>query len=292
MGVEGPQLDRSSPVPLYLQIKGWMLDQIRSGRWPQRFKLPAEEDLAPAIGVSRGTLRKAIAELVREGVLDQIHGKGTFVTAGGIEQPLAQRLSAFSELLEERGIAYSTRVLHQGLEEPAARVASLLRLDPGERVVHLARVRLVEGRPVAYMENYVPAGLAPGLERVDFTRHGLFRTLEQDYGLRLAWGQRTFEALGAEGAVARHLDLPEGAPLFYIQQVVYLEDGRPVEYSDVWLRGDRFRLSAVVRRPREGRGREPASVGPAGRRGPVLPEMGDPLAGGGWPGPAGAKLSF
>ncbi len=296
MAVDGPQLDRTSPVPLYLQIKEWMLDQIRTGRWPQRYKLPAEEDLAGAVGVSRGTLRKAIAELVREGVLHQIHGKGTFVTAGGIEQPLAQRLSAFSELLEERGIRYSTRVLQQRVEEPAGRVASLLRLEPGQQVVHLARIRLVESCPVAYMENYVPVHLAPGLERVDFARQGLFRTLEQDYGLTLAWGQRTFEALGAEGEVAEYLELPAGAPVFYIQQVVYLDDGRPVEFSDVWLRGDRFRLSAVIRRPREGRGegrgREPAGL-PRGLQpaGAGL-EPGRPAPAGAWPDPGGAKLCF
>ena len=286
-GVQAPRLDRASPVPLYLQIKEWMLEEIRSGRWPQRYKLPAEEDLAAAIGVSRGTLRKALAELVAEGVLEQIHGKGTFVTGSGIDQPLAQRLSAFSELLEERGIPYSTRVLRQELIQPDGRIGSLLRLEPGERVVYLARIRLVESCPVAYMENYVPARLAPGLERVDFRRRGLFRTLEQGYGLALAWGQRTFEALGAEGRVAGYLELPAGAPVFYIQQVVYLDDGRPVEYSDVWLRGDRFRMSAVVRRrPRDARPRV------AGRGAGAAPAGGEPGKAVAWTGLVSGKLSF
>ncbi|HEY8416054.1 MAG TPA: GntR family transcriptional regulator [Thermaerobacter sp.] len=277
-----PSFDRNSPVPLYLQIKEWMLEEIRTGRWPHRYKLPAEEELAPAIGVSRGTLRRAIRELVAEGVLEQIHGKGTFVTGQGIEQPLAQRLAAFSELLEERGIPYSTRVLRQEVTIPEPRVASLLGLSPDEPAVFLARIRLVASRPVAYMENYVPRRLAPGLEEVDFTRHGLFATLEQRYGLALAWGHRSFEALAADDRRAEYLDLPPGAPVFYIQQVVYLADGTPVEYSDVWLRGDRFRLSAVVRRrawTARGRG-SPAGAAVQGREAP-----------GGEPAGAG-KLSF
>lgn len=283
--MRAPTLDRASPVPLYLQIKEWMLEEIRAGRWPERYKLPAEEDLAPAIGVSRGTLRKAIRELVAEGVLEQIHGKGTFVTAAGIEQPLAQRLAAFTELLDERGIPYSTRVLRQEVLHPEPRVASLLRLAPGEPAVFLARIRLVESRPVAYMENYVPRRLAPGVEQVDFTRHGLFKTLEQRYGLSLSWGHRAFEALAADARQAEYLDLKPGAPVFYIQQVVYLSDGTPVEYSDVWLRGDRFRLSAVIRRK------------PARPRGPVGGRTGAGLGmeeppGGHRAGPGAAKLSF
>ncbi|PZN11450.1 MAG: GntR family transcriptional regulator, partial [Bacillota bacterium] len=98
----------------------------------------------------------------------------------------------------------------------------------------------------------------------------------------LAWGHRTFEALAADDRRAEYLDLPPGAPVFYIQQVVYLADGTAVEYSDVWLRGDRFRLSAVVRRrawTAKGRG-SPAGGAVQGREAP----------GGG---PAGAgKLAF
>ncbi|HEY8393978.1 MAG TPA: GntR family transcriptional regulator [Thermaerobacter sp.] len=282
--MQAPNFDRTSPVPLYLQIKEWMLEQIRTGRWPHRYKLPAEEDLAADIGVSRGTLRKAIRKLVAEGFLEQIHGKGTFVTAGGIEQPLAQQLAAFSELLEERGIPYSTQVLRQEVMVPEPRVAALLRLSPGEPAVFLARVRLVESRPVAYMENYVPRRLAPGLEEVDFTRHGLFATLEQRYGLTLSWGHRTFEALAADGRPAEYLDLPPGAPVFYIQQVVYLAGGTPVEYSDVWLRGDRFRLSAVVRRrPWDARDRGPAGAA----AGPQRASTGSDQSGAG-----GSKLWF
>lgn len=259
-----PVLDHGSPAPLYQQIKQWMGQEIASGRWPERYKLPAEEDLAPFLGVSRGTLRKAIQELVAEGLLTQIHGKGTFVAAAGIEQPLAQRLAAFSELLAERGIPYGTTVLRQEVSPPPQPVAARLRLPAGEPALFLARVRLVESTPVAYMENRVPLRLAPGIEQVDFTANGLFQTLEKRYGLALAWGQRVFEAVPAGPEHAAHLEVAVGAPLFYIQQVVYLTDGTPAEYSDVWLRGDRFRLSAVVQR-----GGRPAG-GPKGDAGKLV----------------------
>lgn len=243
-----PTFDDRSPEPLYQQVMRWVQEQIRSGRWPQRQKLPAEIDLAAALGISRGTLSRAVKELVVQGLLVQIHGKGTFVASADIEQPLAQRLAAFSEVLAERGIPYSTAVLRQATGEAPVEAISHLRLTPQQPVLHLSRIRLIEGEPVAYMENYVPLHLAPGLEQADFTHRGLFATLEQEYGLQLAHGHRTFEALAASEAIAVHLGVVPGAPVFYIEQVVYLADGQPVEYSEVWLRGNRFRLSALVHR--------------------------------------------
>lgn len=248
--MERPHLDPGSPEPLYIQIKRWVQEETSAGRWPPRYKLPAEEDLSVFLGVSRGTLRKAIQELIAEGLLLQIHGKGTFVAAAGIEQPLAQELLAFSEHLAQRGISYETVVLRQETHVPPPRVASLLRLGAGQPVLLLERVRLVEGVPVAYMENRVPLYLAPGLEEVDFITQGLFQTLEQRYGLHLNWGNRTFEAIPANSEQAAHLGIAPGAPIFYVEQLVFLADGTPVEQSDVWLRGDRFRMSAVVRRRR------------------------------------------
>lgn len=241
-------MDRTGPVPLWMQIKDWMVENIRSGRWPEHLKLPAEEDLAEALGVSRGTLRRAVRELVAAGVLNQVHGKGTFVAGAGIEQPLAQELAAFSELLDQKQIPYVTRVLRVERSPAPERAARLLKLGPEEPVVALTRVRVVEGVPVAYLENYVPARLAPGLESVDFSRHGLFTTLEGRYGLTLVWGQRTFEAVKADPLRAEYLQTEVGAALLYVRQVVYLPGDVPVEYSEVWLRGDHFRLSAVVQR--------------------------------------------
>jgi len=246
--MEHPALERSGPDPLYRQIKRWIQEQLTAGRWPEHCKLPAEEDLAEALGVNRGTLRRAIREFISEGILVQIHGKGTFVASRGIEQPLAERLVAFSESLAERGIAYTTQVLQQAAGLPSPTIASRLRLSPEQPVLSLARLRLVEGAPVAYMENHVPLHLTPGIDQVSFDRHGLFETLEQKYKLHLAWGQRVFEAVAASAQMAGHLAMAPGAPVFYIKQTVYLSDGTPVEYSDVWLRGDKFSLSAVVHR--------------------------------------------
>jgi len=243
-----PDLERDAPTPIYQQIQDWMRFQIRSGRWPEHYKLSAETDLARDLGVSRGTVRKAIADLIAEGLLVQIHGRGTFVSSSHLEQPLAERLVAFSEDLINKHIPFETRVLEQSVIHPDQRTASLLSVSTTSDVFYLKRLRIVRGAPLILLNNYVVLSRCPGLERVDFTRYRLFEALEDLFGLKLDWGRRTFEARAADEDTARLLGISPCDPVMYLEQVVYLQDGSPIELSDVWLRGDRFRLWATVSR--------------------------------------------
>jgi DNA-binding GntR family transcriptional regulator len=242
------QIARDMPQPIYLQISAWLAEQIASGAWPEHYKLKSEIDLAAELGVNRGTVRKAIGELIAEGLLVRIHGLGTFVAARTLEQPLAERLVAFSEDLLAKGIPFETRVLAQAVVAPDRRVASLLGLRPDQQVLELKRVRLVAGGPLILLHNYVIYDRCPGIDAVDFTRQRLLETLEARFGLRLEWGRRIFQAQAATAEVADRLEVAACDPVMYLQQILYLDDGSPIELSDVWVRGDRFRLSAVVRR--------------------------------------------
>lgn len=242
------EIDRSGPNPIYKQLVEWMRLQILSEEWPDHHKLIAEIDLAADLGVSRGTLRKAIGELIAAGMLVQVHGRGTFVTSNALEQPLAERLVAFSEDLIERGIRFETQVLEQALILPPLRVASLLSLPPGGEVFFLKRVRTVKHQPVILLENYVASDKCPGIEQFDFQNHRLFEVLEERFQQKLEWGRRTFEARVAQPETAELLKIEPGDPVMYIEQVTYAEKDSPVELSDLWLRADHYRISAVVKR--------------------------------------------
>jgi DNA-binding GntR family transcriptional regulator len=245
------EIHRSAPTPIFQQIHDWMQEQIESGKWPEHYKLPAETDLAAELCVNRGTVRKAIAHLISEGRLTTIHGRGTFVSSREIAQPLAERLVTFSEELLSQGIAFETRVLGSAVQHPGEQVASLLSLPPSGREFMLTRVRLVQDEPLALLRNHLRYDRCPGIEDIDFTVQRLFETLEGRYKLQLGWGQRSFEAQRANEQVAQTLGIRQGDPVMYLEQVVYLKDDSPVEFSEVWFRGDRFRLSAVVRRTQE-----------------------------------------
>ena len=242
------QLDFDGPVPIYEQIQAWIQEQIVSGAWPKRYKLPSEADLAVELAVSRGTVRKAIADLAARGLLVRTHGRGTFVAPDALEQPLADHMVTFSEDLITRGIPFQTSVVEQGVYPARHRVAERLGIKPGQHVFLLKRVRLVGGSPLIRLHNYVVHDVCPGIEAFDFTHVRLFEVLEEQYGLLIDHGRRTFQAQVADENSAAFLALREGDPVMHIEQQTFLRNDRLIEFSDLWLCGDQFRLSALVRR--------------------------------------------
>ena len=240
-------LRRNVSVSLHTQISDRIRQRISSGEWPPNYRLPAEPDLSQMLGVSRGTLRRALATLIDEGALKQVQGRGTFVMSTVIEPAIAQKLSSLSEDLASQGIETSTKVLELHILEAPRPVAKLLDVLPGQGVLKLVRLRSTERGPIALLHNYVRADLVPGIEKVDFAVESLFGTLEK-YGLRIGSGRRTFSAEGASEEVAAALNVTPGTPVQYLEQVTYLSDGRPVEYSDVWIDSEMLRVTSVLSR--------------------------------------------
>ncbi len=245
------ELDRSGVTPLYVQLREWMEQRILAGEWPPGTKLKAEAELADELELARGTVRKAIEELTAAGLLTRTHGRGTFVSPRTLEQPLAQRLVTHSEALLAQGISFETQVLECSVVGASALVANRLQIGVGELVLHLSRVRTSGDEALILLHNDVVYSVCPGAEQCDFTHLRLFQVLEEQYGLQLASAHRTFQAQVAEEAVADALQLVAGDAVMHMMQTTFLPSGAPVEISSIWLRGDRFRLSADVERGKE-----------------------------------------
>jgi GntR family transcriptional regulator len=193
-------------------------------------------------------VRKAIEALIGEGLLLRSHGRGTFVASPPVDQPLAERLVTHSEALLAQGISFVTQVLDARIIPAPSTVAAHLDCNPGEPLFFLRRTRAVEGMFITLLHNYVIAGHCPGIEEIDFTRLRLFEVLEGRYNLTLERGRRIFQAINADEEMADLLDMTPGAAVMHLAQTTYLPDGAAVEYSDVWLRGSSFRLSATMLR--------------------------------------------
>lgn len=243
-----PILDHDGPQPLNVQVSDVIREKIISGEWAPDHRLDSEPELAQQFGISRGTLRRAISTLIREGLLVQARGRGTFVTATALEPSIAQKLTTLSEDFAHRGVDVRTQVYTSTTMRAPSPVAALLDLSKGQEVLHLERVRSSSKGPVAYLVNYVRLDVAPGLETADFTQESLFGTLESRYGLRISRGRRTFRAVAATEELAGRLDVAPGDPLLYLEQITYLVDGRPVEYSDVWIHSERMQVTSLLSR--------------------------------------------
>jgi DNA-binding GntR family transcriptional regulator len=242
------RLDRDAPAPLHAQVSEQIRARIVSGEWPPHYRLRSEPELAVDLGISRGTLRRALATLIRDGLLVQVRGRGTYVTSTAIEPSIAQKLTTLSEDFARQGVNVSTHVRSQEVMAAPSPVAALLDLRPGQSVLRLERLRATTDGPVAWLVNYVRIDLAPGIERAELADQSLFGLLENEYRLKISTGRRTFTATSAAGDVAAALGVPDGFPLLYLEQITYLEDGRPIEYSDVWIHSERMRVTSLLSR--------------------------------------------
>jgi DNA-binding GntR family transcriptional regulator len=170
------------------------------------------------------------------------------VTSTLIEPAIAQKLSSLSEDFLSQGIDVATTVLACEMLEAPKPVASLLDIVPGQQVLRLERIRSTAAGAVALLNNYVRTDLAPGIELVDFAANSLFGTLEDKFGLRIGSGRRSFTAETATPAVAGALGVELYSPVQYLEQVTYLDDGRPIEYSDVWINSRLLRVTSILAR--------------------------------------------
>ncbi len=246
-------LQRDAPDPLHLQISGQLRELIATRAWPPHHRVVPEMMLAKQLGVARGTLRKAVKALVDEGLLVQVQGRGTFVTSRGFSGPVEHDMLSLAEAMSSHGIRVNTQVLDRELVAASPRMLRLLELpeQAATRLHRLERLRTAEDSPVAYFVNYVREDLCLELDNDRLACRSLYELIENVVGQRIAAGQRSFEARAAEPDMAERLEVPVGSPLQYFEQVTYLDDGRAVELSEVWVRSDRVRLTSMVTRAQE-----------------------------------------
>jgi GntR family transcriptional regulator len=240
-----PTISRDRPRLLSDQVAEVLREQIVGGHLRAGTRLSSEPELATELGVSRGTLRAAVQRLVDEGLLTRLHGRGTFVSSGEEELSLA-RLVTISEVLMELKQPYHVEVVEQDVVPASPGLRRLLRMGRRREVFRLKRRFVVDGEPHVLVENRVALATCPGLLDVDFRTKTLFGSLD-DFGVGISWGRRTFAAI-ADATVAAEIAAPPTVPLLHIEQVSYDSSSKPVECSDSWARGDRLRLSTVLRR--------------------------------------------
>ncbi len=241
-----PPIRRDSAEPLYLQIRNSLLQAIRDGILKPNQRVPSERELSEITGVSRMTVRQALQTLIAEGVLYTVPGKGTFVSCGPkIEQNL-QRLSGFTESVQAQGFTPGSRVLAVERVPAGEDAAKALNIEPETPLIRIARLRLVDGVPVALEKAHLQAERFPGLEEVDWERHSLYEVLQTQYNVVLVRAMQFIEAQEASRYVAELLGIEKGKPVLAMERVTYTTDSEPVEYVRSFYRADRFRLKVVL----------------------------------------------
>jgi GntR family transcriptional regulator len=243
----------ASRATLYRSIAQTLKHEIDSGRFVDAQVLPGERELSLLLGVSRTTLRRAITQLVDDGLLFHRQGAGTFIHRAlpRVDQPFS-RLTGFTEDMRLRGFAASSRELESGVFLPSPEEAMMLGVSPSESVVRLSRLRLANDVPMAIEHTVVPLRFLPEPETLG---PSLYDALEAR-NLGPTRGLQRLRAMLLTDADAALLGVPPRSPTLYIQRIAYLADGRCVEFTRSYYRADTYdfvselSLSPATRRSR------------------------------------------
>lgn len=232
-------IERSSPVPLYYQLKELLRDRILSGELKPGDMLPTEEQLQETYDVSRTTVRLALKELEFEGLITRFRGRGTFVARPKVAHSPEPRFS-LTEQLRRQGSQPGWKVLQANDVPAPGDVAQELGVPTGTSVFCLERLRLADQEPIGHHVAYVAPIARDAIRPEQFTQGGSLAYLEGYPGLLGSRARRVLEAVAAAEHVARHLGVAVGSPLLRIRRVVWDGKGTPIEVMWAHYRGDRF----------------------------------------------------
>lgn len=240
-------------VPKHEQLRAILIDLARSLK-PGDI-LPSERQLCLDYAVSRITVRKAIGQLVTEGLLATARGKGTFVAARTARSRL--HLASFSEEMRRMGLEPSTVVLTVERAVPPPRTLSALSLGERDEAFHIRRLRLADKLQISVDDGWYPAELFPGLDKLDLTS-SIYRAMADQYGRTIDRAEQTVGSAEASGEMATLLGMAQRRPVLVADRVSYSGE-HAVEHALTTYRGDRYELqmSLVAREDR---------AGPAGER--------------------------
>lgn len=240
-----PDIAGDGDQPAHARIGHWLERLIVSHRLEPGDKLPAEVDLAAALGVSRMTLRQALASVGSKGLLERRRGRfgGNFVAQPRFDFSLLG-LPGFTEQMRRAHVEAGARVVHATTRVPAADVRAALRLRRGDQVHDVTRVRSANGDPIALEETYLPAAVFPGMLERDLG-DSLYLVMDREYGTAPQAADEVIEPVKATPQQAELLDIATDDSLLLVTRTAYAADGVPVEFSRDYFRPDRTRV--VVR---------------------------------------------
>jgi GntR family transcriptional regulator len=239
-------LDPSSYLPLYHQLKELLKARISAGVWKIGQMIPSENELATTFGISSGTVKKALFELVRDGAIVRRQGKGTFVARPDFKRSFF-RFFRHSSSQDAEGVIPISKVLFSGTANPPARAREALNLVKDSRCLLIKRIRSLRDTPLMFEHIYLPENIFKGLEKIDISQELLYPIYDSRFKTPIVWAEEFLEPRLASGEIGRYLEITPGDPVIFIERIAYTFGDVPVEFRCSYGRGDRFRYHIELR---------------------------------------------
>ncbi|WP_439022126.1 GntR family transcriptional regulator [Bacillus thuringiensis] len=235
-------LQHESLIPLYHQLMERLKDSIEKGHWVLGDKIPSENQLMDQFGVSRNTAKKAIEELVQEGILYRVQGKGTFVAKPKLQQSLMGFYS-FSKVLKEKGLNPKDIILKIEEIKPNVKIKEALQLSEDVNVIEMKRLRCAEDEPFILESSFIPKHVVTDIEQLKRVGEiSLYDLFSQHFNTVVTRANEAFEPVLIRADESKYLQTEEGRPALLLERTAYDINGVPVEFCISIVRGDRCRF--------------------------------------------------
>ncbi len=240
-------LDRRSSTPLYLQLDNLLASQIAEGILQPGDALPSERQLCDKFDLSRTTVRQALREMSKRGSIRIIPGRGAFVATPQLDLTVKVSLAGFTGDVLRQGMTPSSRLLSAGLvASPLPAAIKAIGSQPGDELVMIERLRLVNDVPLALHTAYLNHRLCPQILQHNLAEGSVFQLLRNKYGLKLKRAEEQVYAALANEQEMELLDLTYPAAVLRAERATFLETGEAVEFSLATYCGEWYRLSMLL----------------------------------------------
>ncbi|MEJ2735323.1 MAG: GntR family transcriptional regulator [Anaerolineae bacterium] len=236
-------------LSLSAQAQRYLVGLIEEGAYQPGERLPSENELAAQLGISRPTLREALLNLEQDGIVIRRHGVGTFV-APGYEHRLESGLEHLESVLESaarQGLSIQCHDLHVRDDPATRKLADKLQIEPGTPLLRVDRVLVTDGTPVAYMDDYTLGTILSSADIDDTFNGSVLDLLRQKPDLQVVQVQADIVALNADASLAKKLKVKPGQAVLLLEELLFDQDGKAIEFSRNYFVPEFFRFHVVRR---------------------------------------------
>lgn len=251
-------INTNSKIPLYLQLKDYILEKIQNGEWQPGQLLPTEADFESLLQISRITVRHAIEMLEYEGYVIKKQGKGTFIAPPKFSYQLPKLTSFSQDIIQKNHTPGSKTIKVEIITEP--KIAEKMGLYKDSLLLYMHRLRKVDniimGMHIMYYNlnlfdsNTILQGIATGnlVDQLDNHSVSFYSLLENEYHISISHGEELLKAISCPPNIASQLDIEPNDPLLYLERTIYTSNNEPLEFAKMYNRADIYNYTIHLSR--------------------------------------------
>ncbi|WP_042355572.1 GntR family transcriptional regulator [Bacillus rubiinfantis] len=227
-------LDPKDHMPLHIQLRNILEELIKEGHYHE--KIPSERELMEAFKVSRSTVREAVSHLVRDGILEKVHGKGTFISLKPIQDWLGS-ISSTTEIIKNMGMKPDARLITHGVVNASAEVKQITGFD---ETYYIKRIRYANDVPIAIEVQYYPVNIGKKLAEFDIEKGTLYDFLEEDLQIKFSEAEQIITSGQVSREDAELLEIPKSLNALVTERLLMDQEGDLIEYYIAYFRPDMY----------------------------------------------------